>query len=647
MQNFAMSYWIRCITNLFSIYCFWGHRVFCCYNCFALFVVGLLLGVFGQHVCAQQIVQGDTLQTLVVRDSLPNVFYPSTFPFDSLAQLPYKNATIAYWLAAGSSGYSKAYGVGGSSTVSLDGLPAHHTQLFWEGIPLNSAMHGTSDISLMPAYLFGGIRLNSDQYATRPASGLGGNIQLDTTTPADSLSHIRLGQHIGSFSQYVTWANISYKAKRYYHTLITGYQTAQNDFYYRRPDTQLLEKMPDAPFEQCHILYQTLRKNKKKNGQFKFATWYQSTNRKLSPLTINSQLESHEQQKDVNWRNSATWMWRKSRWQTQTNVYYTLEYLRYQNQAIALDDTSLASTFGMYHQTEYWHNRKWQLGAQFSGSYAIAKVSAYDNILGKQNRIASGVWAKWHFKQQWWALGSVQYGGQKAGLLPRMEINYQAKNWDWQIDLARYSRLPTLNEWFWQPEGNPQLQPEHGWGTKSRWYGQKKYGIHIWTTQLSVHYKQLNNWVSWLPELDNYGKVAAYGSEFRLGYALSHSLFPFQIQAAYYFTQIEPLGNNPILGKKALYMPTHKGQVFASLGYKNMRLLAVQQFVGQRYYTELNALPSYLLTDIQGQYNLKIRRFVLEFSMQVNNILNTDYAWVAFRPMPRRNYQFAVLLKNN
>ena len=44
----------------------------------------------------------------------------------------------------------KSYGPNGLSTISLDGLHPQHTQVFWNGIPVNTSTIGITDIAQYP-----------------------------------------------------------------------------------------------------------------------------------------------------------------------------------------------------------------------------------------------------------------------------------------------------------------------------------------------------------------------------------------------------------------------------------------------------------------------------------------------------------------
>ncbi|MFN8167076.1 MAG: TonB-dependent receptor [Bacteroidia bacterium] len=59
-------------------------------------------------------------------------------------------------------------------------------------------------------------------------------------------------------------------------------------------------------------------------------------------------------------------------------------------------------------------------------------------------------------------------------------------------------RLPTVNDLYWIPGGNPDLLPETG--------TTGEIGLHLLNTQLSMQRssvayfdKHINNWIAWVP----------------------------------------------------------------------------------------------------------------------------------------------------
>ena len=79
-------------------------------------------------------------------------------------------------------------------------VPQHHTQLLWNGIPLNSLSTGQVDLGLFPTSLFSEIKLNSGGNSTLSGSGaVAGSIQLNNTFDYNPMYKWEIDLTKGSF----------------------------------------------------------------------------------------------------------------------------------------------------------------------------------------------------------------------------------------------------------------------------------------------------------------------------------------------------------------------------------------------------------------------------------------------------------------
>ena len=69
---------------------------------------------------------------------------------DSLAMSSYQTSDLGRLLSYRTPIFLKFYSISGLASPSFRGTSAGHTQVFWEGIPLNSPTLGQVDFSLFP-----------------------------------------------------------------------------------------------------------------------------------------------------------------------------------------------------------------------------------------------------------------------------------------------------------------------------------------------------------------------------------------------------------------------------------------------------------------------------------------------------------------
>lgn len=87
-------------------------------------------------------------------------------------------------------------------------------------------------------------------------------------------------------------------------------------------------------------------------------------------------------------------------------------------------------------------------------------------------------------------------------------------------------RLPTLNERFWRPGGNPGLRPEKGWQSEAVVTWQKAYRGRPMIARATIFYNRISNRIVWRPALagnarhvwtpDNVAQVVGAGLELDL-----------------------------------------------------------------------------------------------------------------------------------
>jgi len=125
-----------------------------------LFGTIVLLVSAGQESLAQDI--GDTLKLkefeVVASYPVNNIGFKKV-RMDSALLIPNINADLSTILAQYSTIFIKTYGNGSLATPSFRGTSAHHTQVEWNGITLNSPMLGQMDLARLPVSQFDGVQI--------------------------------------------------------------------------------------------------------------------------------------------------------------------------------------------------------------------------------------------------------------------------------------------------------------------------------------------------------------------------------------------------------------------------------------------------------------------------------------------------------
>jgi vitamin B12 transporter len=612
----------------------------------------------------------------MVNASLDTVFIESAFvsepscvlrPVVYLKYAPVITSNnLADALMQGNFLFLKSYGLGSLATPALRGTGASQTAVVWNGWNISSPMNGTLDLSLIPEPFLDNAQMDGAGSSTRYGSGaIGGVIHVNTSTISSAGWNTHLSLKGGSFGNYNQSLRMAYSDSTFFnHTRIFN-QIAQNDFKYinqtqfGQPEVQ----QTNAALKQRGILQENVFKIGKKQ-KLDTRIWLQDSHRQIPPTSVQSTNIAFQEDKFI--RTAAHWQYVDTKMALHISTAYFDEYLRYADSAISLDDTSRSQSWQnkleafVYlvngHQlkfganfnhlkaiTESYGTTYFQYQLAFYGEYQwIAEDEKYEINLSVREDVVDG-------KRHPWAASLVfKYNHELEGFAIQPFLN-----------ASRNFRLPTFNDLYWQPGGNPDLEAEIGWSQELG----LKAGNQLSFIQLIVFNKNIQNMIQWQPvgnvwSPQNIAAVWARGLQTdvytHLGNVgeLKCTLF-----GRYEFIrstnqQVADNAQNA-LGKQLIYVPKHQGNIKVEAIYKKWTIHYIQGFTGARYTTTTNSesVNGYSIghlgihyigshKDFDSDDNKKNLNYDIHISL--NNIWNVNYEIIEFRPMPRRNFQIGV-----
>ena len=100
-----------------------------------------------------------------------------------------------------------------------------------------------------------------------------------------------------------------------------------------------------------------------------------------------------------------------------------------------------------------------------------------------------------------------------------------------------------------------------------------------------------------------------------------------------------------VSNKQLIYVPQHKAMGGLSYRWHRWSCNYYVNYVGEVYITTSNtqALDDYLLSDVDISRTLFNEQLVI--GLKINNLFDTSYQSVAYRPMPTRNYFIHINFK--
>jgi outer membrane cobalamin receptor len=580
---------------------------------------------------------------------------------DSVTLLPYRNTDLSTILSGYSTIFIKSYGNGTLSTPSFRGTTAHHTQVEWNGINLNSPMLGQIDLSLIPVSQFDGIEiLYGAAGISRTSGAFGGVINLVTNPNWNNRSDILLSQTFASFDNYVTILDAALGNQHFQSHTRFNYSSGLNDFTYFNDYLGEDVRQQNASSKAYGISQEFFWKLKDKH-LFNAKAWYSYADRNLPPTTTNADTSHFEKELDRSLRAVIEYKYVVSGMTLMVHSAISDQFMNYQSSIINAD-----------HRSDSWINR-----ARFSYSrirnltlkpgidFTWDWVNS-DNYNGTKTRTTTSLFAEASYAISKKIVSSVVIrddiiDGKFMPLIGSLGFEFKPLT---KINLAitangaRNFRYPTLNDLYWEISGNPDLSPETNYitefGSTFNYLSRNKKffceaslsGYYSWIFDMIIWTPVEGNSSLWRPE--NVSQVNARGIELSGNIRWNLWGFDFGINANYTFcrstNEKASTPDDQKVGKQLIYVPENNLNSTLSVEKWKFYLKYNFLFVDKRYTStdNQNYMPAYSLSNIILGKNIGLKDFILSLQIQINNLFNLDYQSVASRPMPGINYAFTL-----
>lgn len=545
--------------------------------------------------------------------------------------------------------FVRQYGAGMIASPSFRGTSAGHTAVFWNGIPINSPSLGQSDLSILPISSIDQVNLQfGNAGALFGNEAIGGSIHLGTKSEFGKGLQAGITQQTGSFGLFNTNLFAGFSSKNFSSKTKVYREFSKNNFRYNdlgRIGTPEV-KEDHAQFEQIGIV-QDLAWNLNSNNQLKTAFWWNKTNREVQPVMGS---KANDEQEDQAFRAVIDYFHfeEKSVWNLKTGFVKNEQLFN-----ASQNNSTQYFLAGDWDQeiSDYWTSK---LGARYTLTkgdlstykadderielYHSTKFSATENLFFALN------------------LRQLVYSGTFAPFTPNLGMDWSFWNTNSQslqlkTSIGKGFKVPTLNDRFWNPGGNPNLLPEESLSGEAGLTWSKKGKLN-WTQSLTYYNMSVDNWIIWLPRgsywtPENIKKVSSQGIEYQGSLDGAIGTWNWELTTSYTFSKaITTQGtdeNDQSIGKQLPYTPQHQANAKAQVKKSGFTSSIGTFYVGERSVTADNArlMPSFQLFNFRLGYDqLTLGKLQFPLSFQINNFLNTDYQVLYLRAMPGRSYQF-------
>ncbi|MFC2124499.1 TonB-dependent receptor plug domain-containing protein [Bacteroidota bacterium] len=574
---------------------------------------------------------------------------------DSMARRIYLSSTVADFLKMQSPVFIKSYGSGMSSTISFRGTGAEHTSVLWNGINISQPTMGQSDFSLFPMFAFGDIKLHHGSSGSLYGSGaIGGSVHLINNPIWEDMSSLELQQEIGSYNLFFTGVGYKLVKNNISSTTRVFRKTAVNDFEFEnitipgRPTY----RQQNAGIEQWGFMQDLYYRTA--SGSYLFLNgWYNFSDREIQPSMAD--INNDDNQSDQSLRILGGYNHSSSLGHFIFKGGFIQDYMQFNDESPILTNQILG-------QADYDRDLGEKMDIKISGQINRigADVESYGEI---KDEVRGDIYGSF----LWKPLNRVEISinaretaisGYGSGFSPSAGFNYLAFTGEKLMILIKSQvsqgfRVPTLNERFWQPGGNPDLKPEVSTNLEASIDMEWRHNAFSSTFGFTTYNMRVDDWIQWVPGAsywspENLKKVHAYGFEvstthgYQVGYMNQHLRFNYALSRSINMEALNEYDRSA--GKQLAYTPVHNFNVSWSVKFKKWFSMLEYCYTGKRYITSDNEdwLDPYNLVNLEAGRSFEIWKLKGNLSGRINNLVNEQYQVIRLRAMPGRNYSVKI-----
>ena len=550
--------------------------------------------------------------------------------YESLGNLLQKQANF----------YFRQNGNGMVSSISLRGTSASQTGVYWNGIGINSALNGQTDFNTIQANSFDEIEVRKGGGSVLLGNGsIGGAINLKDRLTFERAQRAQLLVGAGSYDTYFSQLTASWATDNFYGKVSGGVMSSANDYPYHGTDLKndngaFLNYNINATFGYQLNELHTLKLN---------ASVFDNDRELSRTLTSvsNSKLKNDDR------RLLLDWTYLGERLTSSLKMAYLFEDFHY----LFDQDVSETQSFGKSNRLI----AKYDLSYFIHNNLFFRAGLEFENAIGEGTNISSvsqddfTAYLLMHHEPVDRLTYNVSF---RAGVSSAYEIPFiysldtrylLTKELSVRAAFSTNYRLPTFNDLYWEPGGNPDLKPEHSnSGELGLDYQHKTFKMSAGGYMIKS--KDLIQWRPvtqdfWRPE--NVSEALNYGLEFLSEYSRIMGDHTVTLNASYDYT----IAKDEELDKQLIYVPKHRAGAILNYAWRKWQFSYNLQYIGKVYTTTSNTqdLDDYLLSDIS--FYSSFFKDLLGINFKVNNLFDVNYQSVAYRPMPNRNYVIQINIK--
>ena len=554
----------------------------------------------------------------------------------------------------------KSMGQGGMATAAFRGTASSHTQVMWNGISINSSQLGSFDLSMVPIYFVDNISLYHGGSAQKGGSGaMGGSINFANDLYYGNRPSGSVLFEAGSNDTYTGAGSLRFSKKRFSSSTKFFYQQSDNDYKYLNTVYQkdaFYERRQNADYRQAGVL-QGFGYRTRRNDMLSATVWWQYDDRSL-PQGIYIDNIPKEKNRTNNVRAMLNYDGLRDNYNfnaTLAYFYSDMEYTRSfsgvkTNESHNINNSVVAK--GEYNYTGF---RKFDLSGLLT--YRMDQVRS-DNMVGKtkvRNTINATAVASYRITPRLHMDARVPLEWSEEKFFARYNVSARYRIIDQWLSIKATNgynyRIPTLNDMYWQPGGNPDLKPEKGFSSDVTLMSEPTFGPVSLRMEATYFYMNIDDWIMWVVkdkgpiwEPVNFNNVISQGAEFTADLRLEAGKTHHIVSGNYAYTHSvdNSYREEGTQGKQLPYIPRNRWTAGYRFGYKDVVWFHYNiSYTDARFTSadESYQTEAYILHNAEAGYKLKLSKETsIDFTFKVDNIFSAYHESTRYYPMPLRMY---------
>lgn len=576
--------------------------------------------------------------------------------------------TLADRLLNNTTLYLKTYGNGQLTTISMRGTTASQTAVLWNGININSPTLGQTDFSLLPLFLIDEVSVRyGSSSALYGSDAIGGSILLGQAPPL-FIRHLQLSgiQEFGSFGKTSTGVKVYTGNNRWEFRTKFSHTYLENDFKYISPANGYEKVQEHASVINYGFDQQVFYKISSKQ-QVSLEGMVTHNFREVQAAVTNN--DADETLEDNNLRFCLNYINEARAGIISATAAYVNNDQHYSDSGIEskVQSTQISTLINVDKSINLRNNLRYGLSFNHytatSKNYEIGLSENRFDLFASYRLALSGLMIISLDLRQ--ALYNKRYApftpsiGWEWILADGVENKVM-----WRAQAGRGFRIPTLNDRYWQPGGNPDIQSEQSYNIETgiRWnyFNKRRHGF----LDLTTYRNWMDDMIVWLPTEENGDRwspanlqqVHVHGVEVRSELQEQIQKVKIILQASYSFTKsINKKGLNETdhstINKQLAYVPVHTARATMGLYYEGWAGNTQVSFVGERFPSldnaSTSALDPYALLSFDVSKRIIFTKWNMLVKGECDNVLNIYYENLRHHAMPGRSYTVSVFINFN